>query len=82
MINHADQQDRLAEVATDESFTLKFNGEDNVVVDLARVGSGQVEKHIVAMYWLWNNGSQDRSGIQLVRFRVQRLGVQVFPGLP
>lgn len=79
VINGVDQQDRLAEVATDGSFTLKLNGEDNVIVDLAGVGSGQVEKHIVAMYWLWNDGSQDRSGIQLVRFRVQRLGVQVFP---
>lgn len=33
------------------------------------------------MYWLWNDGSQNRSGIQLVRFRVQRLGAQVFPAL-
>jgi hypothetical protein len=53
-----------------------------VIVDLGAVGSGQVEKHVLAMYWLWNDGSQDRSGIQLVRFRVQRLGVQVFPALP
>ena len=82
VINGVDQQDRLAEVAADGSFTLKLNGEDNVIVDLAGVGSGQVEKHVLAMYWLWNGGSQDRSGIQLVRFRVQRLGVQVFPALP
>ncbi len=82
VINDVDQQDRLAEVAADGSFTLKLNGEDNVIVDLAGVGSGQVEKHVLAMYWLWNDGSQDRSGIQLVRFRVQRLGVQVFPALP
>lgn len=82
VINGVDQQDRLAEVATDGSFTLKLNGEDNVIVDLAGVGSGQVEKHVLAMYWLWNDGSQDRSGIQLVRFRGQRLGVQVFPALP
>ena len=82
VINDVDQQDRLAEVAADGSFTLKLNGEDNVIVDLVGVGSGQMEKHILAMYWLWNDGSQDRSGIQLVRFRVQRLGVQVFPGLP
>ena len=82
VINGVDQQDRLAEVATDGSFTLKLNGEDNVIVDLAEVGSGQVEKHVLAMYWLWNDGNQDRSGIQLVRFRVQRLGVPVFPALP
>jgi hypothetical protein len=82
VINHVDQQDRLAEVTADGSFTLKLNGEDHVIVDLAGVGSGQVEKHVLAMYWLWNDGSQDRSGIQLVRFRVQRLGVQVFPALP
>ncbi|MCP4888230.1 MAG: hypothetical protein GY904_16655 [Planctomycetaceae bacterium] len=82
VINDVHQQDRLAEVATDGSFTLKLNGEDNVIVDLAGVGSGQIEKHVLAMYWLWNDGSQDRSGIQLVRFRVQRLGVQVFPVLP
>jgi hypothetical protein len=82
VINDVDQQDRLAEVAADGSFKLKLNGEDNVIVDLTGVGSGQVEKHILAMYWLWNDGSQDRSGIQLVRFRVQRLGVQVFPALP
>lgn len=81
VINDVDQQDRLAEVAADGSFTLKLNGEDNVIVDLAAVGSGQVEKHVLAMYWLWNDGSQDRSGIQLLRFRVQRLGVQVFPAL-
>lgn len=82
VINGVDQQDRLTEVVADGSFTLKLNGEDNVIVDLAGVGSGQVEKHLLAMYWLWNDGSQDRSGIQLVRFRVQRLGVQVFPALP
>jgi len=82
MINDIDQQNRLAEVEADGSFTLKLNGEDNVIVDLAGVGSGQVEKHILAMYWLWNDGNQDRSGIQLARFRVQRLGVQVFPALP
>ena len=82
VINAVDQQDRLAEVEADGSFTLKLNGEDNVIVDVAGIGSGQVEKHVLAMYWLWNDGSQDRSGIQLVRFRVQRLGVQVFPAFP
>lgn len=82
VINDVDQQDRLAQVEADGSFTLKLNGEDNVIVDLAGVGSGQVEKHVLAMYWLWNDGSRDRSGIQLVRFRVQRLGVRVFPALP
>ena len=82
VINGVDQQDRLAQVDADGSFTLKLNGEDNVIVDVAGIGSGQVEKHVLAMYWLWNDGSQDRSGIQLVRFRVQRLGVQVFPALP
>ena len=46
------------------------------------VGFGQIEKNILPLYWLWNDGSQDRSGIQLVRFRVQRLGVQVFAALP
>jgi hypothetical protein len=68
-------------VAADGLFTLKLNGEDNVVVDAVGIGSGQIEKHILALYWLWNDGTQDRSGIQLVRFRVQRLGVQVFPAL-
>ena len=82
VINGVDQQDRLAQVDADGSFTLKLNGEDNVIVDVAGIGSGQVEKHVLAMYWLWNDGSQDRSGIQLVRFRVQRLGVQVFPAFP
>jgi hypothetical protein len=82
VINDVDQEDRLAQVDSDGSFTLKLNGEDNVIVDLAGIGPGQVEKHVLAMYWLWNDGSQDRSGIQLVRFRVQRLGVQVFPALP
>jgi hypothetical protein len=82
VINGVDQQDRLAQVAADGSFTLKLNGEDNVIVNLAGVGSGQVEKHVLAMYWLWNDGTQDRTGIQLVRFRVQRLGVQVFLALP
>jgi hypothetical protein len=82
VINDIDQQDRLAQVAADGSFALKLNGEDNVIVDLAGIGSGQVEKHVLAMDWLWNDGSQDRSGIQLVRFRVQRLGVQVFPAFP
>ena len=38
---------------------------------------GQIEKHVLGLLWLWNDGSQDRSGIQLVRFRVQRLGVSV-----
>jgi hypothetical protein len=82
VINSVDQQDRLAQVAADGSFTLKLNGEDNVIVDLAAVGSGKVEKHVLALYWLWNDGSQDRSKIQLIRFRVQRLGVQVFAALP
>ena len=35
VINGVDQQDRLAEVTADGSFTLKLNGEDNVIVDLA-----------------------------------------------
>ena len=35
--------------------------------------------HVLALYWRWNDGIQDRAGIQLVRFRVQGLGVQVFP---
>ncbi len=82
VINGVDQHDRLAEVEADGSFTLKLNGEDNVIVDLAGVGSGQIEKHILGLFWLWNDGIQDRTGIQLVRFRVQRLGVQVFPALP
>ena len=81
MINHVDQQDRLAQVAADGSFTLKLNGEHNVIMDLAGVGSGKIERHLLATYWLWNDGGQDRSGVQLVRFRVQRLGVQVFPTL-
>jgi hypothetical protein len=53
-----------------------------MIVDLARVGSGQTENHVFAMYYMWNDGSQDRSGIQVVRFRVQRLGAQVFPAPP
>ena len=53
-----------------------------MIVDLSALGSRKVKKHVLAMYWLWNDGSQDRSGIQLVWFRVQRLGVQVFPALP
>lgn len=82
VINGVDQQDRLAEVAADGSFTLKLNGEDNVIVDLAGVGSGQVEKYVIAMYWFWNDVSRDRSGIQLVRFRGHQVGVQVFPAMP
>ena len=82
VINGVDQQDRLAQVESDGSFTLKLNGEDNVIVDISGVGSGQIEKHILGLFWLWNDGIQDRTGIQLVRFRVQRLGVQVFPALP
>ena len=53
-----------------------------MIVDIAGVGSGQVEKYVLALYWLWQDGSQDRSGIQLAQFRVRRLGVPVFPALP
>ncbi len=49
VINDVDQQDRLAEVAADGSFTLKLNGKDNVIVDLTVVGSGHVEEHILAI---------------------------------
>ena len=49
VINGVDQQDRLAQVESDGSFTLKLNGEDNVIVDLAGVGSGLVEKHVLAL---------------------------------
>jgi len=41
-----------------------------------------MKKHVLALYWRWNDGIQNRTGIQLVRLRVQRLGVQVFPALP
>lgn len=82
IINDVDQDDRLSEVASDGSFTLKLDGPDNIIVNTAGVGSGQIEKHVLALYWRWNDGTQDRSGIQLIRFRVQRLGVQVFPAVP
>ena len=64
------------------SFTLRLNVEDNVIVELAGVGSGHFEKQILAMFWLWNDVSQDQPGIQLVRFRAQRFSVRVFPALP
>lgn len=82
LINSVDFYNRSALVAADGSFTLKLNSAVNLIVDLPEVSSGQVEKHVLGMYWLWNDGSQDRSGIQLVRFGFQRLGVQVFPALP
>lgn len=47
VINGVDQQTRLAQVAVDGSFTLKHNGEDNVIVDLAGIGSGQIERHVL-----------------------------------
>jgi hypothetical protein len=40
------RQDRKVQVAANGSFTLKLNSEDNVIVDLAGVSSGQVEKHL------------------------------------
>ena len=76
------QQVGLAQMAANGSFTLKLSGEDNIAVDIASVGSGQIEKHVITMFLLWNDGSQDRSGIQLVRFRVQRPGVPLIPALP
>lgn len=77
--NHVDQQPRLSEVATDISLTMKLNGEDNEIVNLVGVSSGQIEKYVLAMYWVCNDENQGRSGIQLVRYRVQRLGMQVLP---
>jgi hypothetical protein len=53
-----------------------------VIVDTASIGSGQFVKHVLALYYLGSNGSHKRRGIQLIRFRVQRLGVQLFPALP
>jgi hypothetical protein len=50
VINDVDQHDRLAQVAAAGSFTLKLNGEDNVIVDIAGFGSGQIEKQVLAMY--------------------------------
>lgn len=63
VINEVHQQDRLAEVAADGSFTLKLNGEDNVIADIARGGSGQVEKHVLTIYWLWNDKRRDPIGL-------------------
>ncbi len=51
-------------------------------METANASSAKVEKHALKMDWLWNDGSQDRSGILLVGFGVQRLGLQVFPALP
>ena len=62
VINNVDQQDRITVVAADGTFTLKLNREDNVIVDIAKVGSGQVEKHILALYWIRNDGKLDRWG--------------------
>ena len=68
IINFIERQDRLAEVAADGSFTLKFDGDDNIVVDAALA----VEKHVLAMYWSWHDGERERTGIELARWRVQR----------
>lgn len=51
------------------------------LADVIIFRAGQVDKRVLAMYFFWNARSQDRSGIQLVRFLVQRLGLQVFPAL-
>ena len=68
IINSIERQDRSAQVASDGSFTLKFDGDDNTVVD----ASLAVEKHVLAMYWSWHDGERERTGIQLVRWRVER----------
>ena len=63
---------------------LKPNGEDDMIIDTVAATSGQFEKnvkHVQALYWLWNEGIQDRTGNPLVRFRVQRLSTQMFPAL-
>jgi len=76
IINGLAQQDRLSEVATDGHLTIKLDAPDNTIINPS-LGSKQLEKHIVALVWRWNDGTQDRTGIQLVRFRVQRMWVQV-----
>ena len=68
IINSIERQDRLAQVASDGSFTLKFDADDNAVLDSAL----SLEKHVLAMYWSWHDGERERTGIQLVRWRVQR----------
>ena len=71
IINSIERQDRLSEVADNGSFTLKFDGDDNVVLDSAL----SVEKHILAMYWSWHDGERERTGIQASSRRVERAHV-------
>jgi hypothetical protein len=62
----------------DESSALKLNSVGDFLEILTEVGSSQVEKNVLAMYWLWNDGSPERSVIQLAQFRVQRTGAEAF----
>lgn len=81
MINDVDQQDRLAQVAADGSFTLKLNGEDNVIVDIAGIGSGQIEKQVLRCT------DSGMTGVRIGRDSIgavpgAKLGVPVFPAMP
>ncbi len=44
----------------------------------AGVGSGHVEKHVLAMCWLWSDRSQDQLGIQLLRAESSGWGCRRF----
>ncbi|XZE55986.1 hypothetical protein SH139x_002040 [Planctomycetaceae bacterium SH139] len=78
VINDVDQQDRRAQVEADGSFTLKLNGEDNVIGDPASVGSGRIERNVLTLYWPWHDGGQDRSGISYSGFGSRRWWCRFF----
>ena len=54
------------------NFVLRLGPADAIIVGTS-VASHAIEYHVARFSWSYNDGSEDRTGIQEVRFRIQQL---------
>lgn len=63
--------DALGDLDDAGLLTIKLLASDNVII--GEVVETQSQAHIVRVTWTWNDGEDERVGIQEVRFYVQKL---------
>lgn len=60
------------------SFILRLDAADAVIIDGDTANPkvrGDVEAHIARLFWTWDDGVAERTGIQEIRLRVQKTSV-------
>ena len=82
IINSRDDQDAKNlndhTIAAGGSFVVRFDPADAViVVEDPVIGETNQQFHIARLTWTWNDGTSVRTGIEQVRFGVQKLEVTV-----